>query len=115
MSKKTKDSFYSLWTLAILLCLALSVFALLFASCSKGGTAETATETETETETEAEPLIIDGTAVTLTGDAAGDDTATETETTDDTAGDSEDAETGTTDEEAEEAETESETGDKTAD
>ncbi|MCD7845764.1 MAG: hypothetical protein LUG57_07945 [Oscillospiraceae bacterium] len=92
MNSKTRNSFYSLWSMAILLCLALSIFVLLFASCSKGGTAETEAE---------QTAITEETQAT-----AADDTAAEDNTAIVTANDGE-AETGT--DETGEAETEAET------
>ena len=35
MTPRERNRFYSFWTLALLLCFALSVFVLFFASCSK--------------------------------------------------------------------------------
>lgn len=77
MSNKTRNSFYSLWSLAILLCLALSIFVLLFASCSKGGSVEAETEQivitdETENAT-TEDDVTEDTATIMEDTATGDD------------------------------------------
>ncbi len=54
MNKKTRDAFYSLWTLAIFLCIGLSLFVMLLASCVKAGDIanDTASDTASETITE---------------------------------------------------------------